>query len=137
MRQLQKNKRQLYYANYSGTIDITDGFTELDGEMVPVKVGTTQGYTAPVPFKANLSFDSGETQQSEYGLSVGDYDAVISANKGELPLSERSLIWHKSRPETDERGLAVPESADYRVIAIKTSINEERFILKAREKDNA
>lgn len=137
MRQLRKNKRQLYYANYSGSIDITDGYTEIDGEMVAVKIGTTQGYTTPVPFKANLSFDSGETKQSEYGLSVGDYDAIISADRGTLPLSEQSLIWHKSKPETDSSGLAVPESADYRVIAIKTSINEERFILKAREKDNA
>lgn len=137
MRQLRKNKRQLYYANYSGMIDIMEGYTEIDGEMVAVKVGTRQGYTTPIPFKANLSIDSGETKQSEYGLSVGDYDAVISANVGELPFTEQTLIWHKSEPKTDGDGLAVPESADYRVIAIKTSINEERFILKAREKENA
>lgn len=131
MRQLRKNERQLYYANYTGIVDVISGYTEIDGEQVPIKTGQRQGYTPISPFKANLSVNSGNTYQSEFGLNVGDYNAIISANKGELPFTEQTLIW-TSEPETDEEGIAKPETADYRVIAIKSSINEERFILKAR-----
>lgn len=137
MRQLRKNKRQLYYANYLGVVDETQGYTEIDGEMIAVKVGTKKAYSEPIRFEANLGINNGTTDQSEYGLEVGDYNAVISADKGALPLSEQSLIWHKSKPETDADGHVVPESADYRVVAIKTSLNEERFILKARDKEDA
>ena len=83
-------------------------------------------------FKANIGVNSGETREAEYGLNVSDYDAVISANKGELPLTEQTLIWHKSTVEYDANDNVKPESADYRVVAIKTSLNEERFILKKR-----
>lgn len=131
MRQLRKNERQLYYANYIGLVDVISGYTEVDGEQVPIKTGQTQGYTPISPFKANLSVNSGNTYQSEFGLNVGDYNAIVSANKGELPFTEQTLIWI-AEPDTDGQGIADPETADYRVIAIRTSLNEERFILKAR-----
>jgi hypothetical protein len=38
-------------------------------------------------------------------------------------------------PEIDDYGQVIPETADYRVVAIKTSLNEERFILKKRVDD--
>ena len=131
MRQLRKNERTMYYANYEGVEDIISGYTEVDGKLVPIKVGTTQSYTPICQFKANLSVNSGNTYQAEFGLDIGEYNAIVSANKGELPFTEQTLIWTKE-PETDAEGKAKPETADYRVIAIKTSINEERFILKAR-----
>lgn len=131
MRQLRRNKQQLYYANYIGVVDVIDGYTEIDGVQVPIKVGQKQSYSVLTPFKANISVNSGNTYQAEFGLDVGDYNAIISANKGELPFAEQTLVW-TSEPETDAEGIADPETADYRVIAIKTSINEERFILKAR-----
>ena len=137
MRQLRKNKRKLYYANYSATVPIYKGTTIIDGVERPIKVGIRQGYETPIEFRANLSVNSGETMQSEYGLNVGDYNAIISAEKGVLPFDERTLIWHKSEPQFNEDKTVKPESADYRVIAIKTSLNEERFILKARVEDNA
>lgn len=131
MRQLRKNERTMYYANYVGVEDIVSGYTEVDGNLVPIKVGTTQSYAPICQFKANLSVNSGNTYQAEFGLDIGEYNAIVSANKGELPFTEQTLIWTKE-PETDAEGKAKPETADYRVIAIKTSINEERFILKAR-----
>lgn len=108
--------------------------TDVDGVEVPVVDSYVSAYTEAVEFKANISFDSGETRLAEYGLNVGDYNAVISADKGVLPFDEQTLIWHNSEPEYKD-GVIVPESADYRVIAIKTSLNEERFILKKRVDD--
>lgn len=110
-------------------------YIEVDGEQVPVLSETKQYYKPPTIFYANISFNSGETSMAEYGLNVGDYNAIISADKGTLPFDERTLIWHTSEPSVDEYGRAIPESADYRVIAIKTSLNEERFILKKRVDD--
>lgn len=141
MRQLDSNKQTLYYSNYVSEIPVyefdEDGnilTTDVDGEEVEVYT-TRDGYTKPVKFKANISFDSGNTALAEYGLNPGDYNAIISADKGKLPFDERTLIWHKSEPQYDDDENVKPESADYKVVAIKTSLNEERFILKKRVDD--
>lgn len=110
-------------------------YTDVDGELVPVIDITLHNYSPPTLFKANISFNSGETVMAEYGLNTGNYDAVISADKGKLPFDERTIIWHTSEPKVDEYGQAIPDSADYRVVAVKTSLNEERFILKKRVDD--
>lgn len=136
MRQLRKNKKTMYYSNYQGIVDITDGYTQIDGVQVPIKKGTRQSYSNPAEFSANLSVNSGNTFQSEYGLDVGDYNAIISAEKGNLPFTEQTLIWDVTEPQYDGDNNVLPESADYKVIAIKTSLNEERFILKARVVEN-
>lgn len=139
MRTLDQNKTRLYYADVDEKVPVymcdSEGnviTTEVDGEAVQVIDGYTSEYTAPISFKANISANSGETRIAEYGLNDGDYDAIISANKGEFDFTEQTLIWHTSTPETNSSGYALPESADYRVIAIRTSLNEERFVLKKR-----
>lgn len=140
--QLDQNKRKLYYANYSK--DIVDYKRDLDGNIIYTKVNgkeeTVMGdpvscYAEAVEFEANISFDSGETKQAEYGLNTTDYNAVISANKGELPFNEQTLIWSDSEPKYDGNSRVIPETADYKVVAIKTSLNEERFFLKKQVKD--
>lgn len=162
MRQLRKNHRTLYYASYEGVKPVyattekylltEDGkyllteagefligdvplTTEVDGEIVAVVDAYKDKYTVPAVFKANISFDSGETRLGEYGLNPSDYNAIISAEKGKLPFDERTLIWFQSELEYDESGDVKPETADYRVIAVKTSLNEERFLLKKRVDD--
>lgn len=142
MRQLNQNKQTLYYANFSGQVPIyardDDGnvITQvIDGETVSVIDSYRQGYTDAVEFKANISFNSGDTRMAEYGLNVDSYNAVISADKGKLPFNEQTLIWFESTPQYDVDKYILPESADYRVVAIKTSLNEERFILKKRAED--
>lgn len=143
MRQLNQNKQSMYYANYQREIIVyakdSEGnilTQEIDGEVVEVVDSKESGYTDPVQFKANISFNTGETRMAEYGLNTGDYNAIISANKGELPFDEQTLIWHKSQPQFDSDKHVIPDSADYRVKAIKTSLNEERFLLIKRVDDN-
>lgn len=164
MRTLKKNEQTLYYALYvrshavraitdtgleindEGGVLLTDDedyleigaplTTEIDGIIYAVHDSDEEYYSDPVKFKANISFNSGDTQLAEYGLNPGDYNAIISATKGEFPFDEQTLIWHTSTPVFDEKtGRVRPESADYRVKAIKTSLNEERFILKKRVDD--
>lgn len=142
MMQLDQNKRKLYYANYSE--DVVDYKRDLDGNIIYTKVnGKDEPVTGdPIScymdaeeFEANISFDSGETKQAEYGLNTTDYNAVISADKGELPFDEQTLIWSDSEPKYDGNSRVIPETADYKVVAIKTSLNEERFFLKKQVKD--
>lgn len=142
MRQLSQNKKTLYYANFEGNVPIyardSQGnilVQEIDGESVKVVESYVNRYGMATAFKANISYNSGDTEIAEYGLNTSDYHAIISANKGELPFDERTLIWDDSDPLYDAKGDIRPESADYRVVAIKTSLNEERFILKKRVDD--
>lgn len=142
MRTLKKNEQTLYYANYSGEIPIyakdEDGnilTTLVDGTEVPVIDSVVSGYGEVIEFKANISFNSGETTMAEYGLDSSKYNAVINATKGKFPFDEQTLIWHTSEPQFDDDDNVLPESADYRIVAIKTSLNEERFILKKRVDD--
>ncbi len=104
----------------------------IDGEEIPVIIDYWTSYGMPFHFYANISFNSGETRMAEYGLNDGDYDAIIVAEKGKFPFTEQTLIWHKSKPRYNEQGIIKPESADYRVVAIKTSLNTDRFALKKR-----
>lgn len=139
MKQLSQNKQALKYANYLGKVAVyardESGniiYENVDGTLVPVTNGTKVAYGEVLDFKANISFNSGQTLQSEFGLDTSDYNAVISANKGELPFDEKTIIWHTSEPTFDAEGVVKPESAEYRVVAIKTSLNEQRFMLKKR-----
>ena len=143
MKQLRHNKQTMYYALF--TENLTEYardpegniiYTEIDGQQIPVKAGVKPDYSEAVMFKANIGVNSGETKEAEYGLNVSDYDAIISAEKGKLPFTEQTLIWHKSKVGYDHEEHVIPETADYRVVAIKTSLNEERFILKKRVDGN-
>lgn len=143
MKQLGQNKQEMYYALFDNNLTEyardPEGniiYTEIGGVQVPVKAGVKPGYSKAVWFKANIGVNSGETKEAEYGLNVSDYDAIISAEKGKLPLTEQTLIWHESEVGYDLEGHVIPETADYRVVAIKTSLNEERFILKKRVDGN-
>lgn len=113
-------------------------YTSYNGVEYPVLSETKDNYCPPEIFYANISFNSGETVQAEFGLDTSDYDAIISADKGYYPFNiftEQTLIWHESVPKIDDYGQAIIESAEYRIVAIKTSLNEQRFILKKRVED--
>lgn len=130
----------MYYSNlhedteniYTKDADGNVVYTEINGVSYPVLSEQITFYETPIEFEANISFNSGESQIAEFGLNTSDYNAIIVADKDTFPFSERTLIWHDSTPQVDQESHAIPETADYRVVAVKTSLNEERFILKKR-----
>ena len=89
--------------------------------------------SVPEDFLGNIAMSGGEAEAQEYGLSVGDYNAVISATKNEVPLALGALIWLDSAVEFEDDGNTKPKetSADYRVIKVSESLNEVKYILKA------
>lgn len=139
MRTLERNKQDMFYSLLveSEIIYETDDdgniiYIVVDGERVPVEKGETlPGYREVVPFLGNIALSGGETEAQEYGLSVGDYAAVLVVNKGLLPITETSRIWHTSEPKYNADGTVDKESADYIVKKLSPSINVDKYALQA------
>lgn len=136
MRMPRKNRRSMKYALYQGQRETylkdTDGETvyeEVDGELVPVPDGMERVFSEPVPFFGTLSFSGGDSEATEYGISVDEYDAKLVALARELPITETSLLFLDSEPEYRD-GVLIPESADFRVIRVTPSLNQTVYLLQ-------
>ena len=137
MRNLKKNMQKLWYGIYSGQITIyerdEDGnivYADIDGEQVPSIAGEIAVYNEPVIFFANIAMSGGESEAKEYGVNQTDYEAVIVTTDKTLPIDELSLIWHTTEPVMGTDGLVDADSADYKVIAVKPSLNGMKYLLK-------
>lgn len=139
MRTLQKNKQEMYYALQVGEVPIyeydEDGnikYITIDGKQVPVETGEYElGYSEPVAFFGNIALSGGDSEVVEYGIDTSAYDATLVTDKGAVPLTETSLIWFESEvgyKDTDKT-IVDGNTADYRVLAVKPSLNEAKFIL--------
>ena len=123
MRSLKKNKQKLYYATYSDEIPVyesdEDGkikYTEIDGEMVPIPIGTMAGYNKPVVFYANISAGKGDVQADVFGSSV-DYSRTISTCDMDCPITKLTRLWIGREPQYNEDGSVNGDSANYEVAA--------------------
>ena len=144
MRVLARNRQKLKYSLQNGEIPVyqtdNDGniiYEDIDGVKVPIETGEYEiGYSKPVDFMANIAMSGGEAEAQEFGLSVSDYNAVVVCIKDAFPITETSLIWHKSKPvyKDTEQTIIEPNSADYRVIKVSESLNFVKYVLKRIEK---
>lgn len=127
MRTLKKNKQKMYYSLYQSSTDVVTGETiVVDGETIPVEVGaTTKGYGEPVEFYGNISMSGGNVYETEYGIDVSSYSAVLVMNKDVIPIDEHSLIWFESDPT---------KKADYKVVKVVPSLNVSKYLLQRIEK---
>ena len=113
MRMALKNKQRMYYALYREpqTVYQKDAegnvlYTEVDGDRVPVMTGDSESfYDERVEFIGNFvpvgseSYARGNVAiYRPYGIDISAYDALILMKRGELPLTESSLIWLDSAP---------------------------------------
>ena len=143
MRCLYRNKQTIYYALLIGTmpeykldkdgnkiIDYVDSDT---GETYYVETGTKKPYYSPaVEFKGNIAFAGADLLRQEFGISDEHYEAVLVLNKGEIPITETSLIWYQTSPAEkiiDDEIYADDSTADYRVLRSVPSLNNDRYIL--------
>jgi len=142
MRTLNKNKQTLYYALYRESTPIYK--LDSDGNKIVAYTDTTtnpptvyyeelgqnkDGYYEPVEFHGSITLSGGDINNVEYGVSTENYEAILVTSHGEIPIDEKSLIWHETEPETDDDGYALESSADYRVIKVKSSLNSDKYIL--------
>ncbi len=134
-------RQKMYYSLYEGENPIyetdSDGnivyYTDSEGNQIPIETGETEKtYSTPETMYASISFSSGEAEAKEYGLSVSDYDSTLITEKDAYPLTETSIIWYQETPSyTDDDETTVDaNSATFRVVAVKPSINVSRYLLK-------
>lgn len=137
MRSLKKNQQRLHYATYCEEIKVYQRdengdivYIEVDGERIPVEIGTVAGYNEPVLFYANIAMSSGESEAREYGFDISSYEAVLVTTDKSLPISETSRIWHTTGPKINADGSVDGDSADYSILAVKPSLNSVKYLLK-------
>lgn len=146
MRMLCKNKQKMHYALLLGegpiyVLDdeghkIVDYITE-EGDVIYKETGSYElTYSQPVFFNANISMSGGEAQVQEYGIDTSGYDAVVIMEKGKAPITETSLIWFQSEVGYKDADKTIVDgfTADYRVAAVKPSLNHVKLLLSAVSK---
>lgn len=140
MRMMNRNKQNLYYALQDREVPIyetdEDGdirYIEIDGQQIPVETGQTElGYSEPIKMLANIAFETNETTAQEFGVDVSDYDAIVVFGKNEYPLTETSRIWFESTPRYKDTSETIVDgdSADYKVVSVRSTLNEGKAILR-------
>ena len=126
---LQGERIPIYETDEDGNIIYYEDF---DGNKIPMETGeSTTGYSQPVSFFGNIAMSGGEVDSVEFGIDVSGYDATLVVDKGMIPIDETSLIWHTSEVgyKDAEKTIVDGNTADYKVIAVKPSLNITKYIL--------
>ena len=140
MRFLRKNMQPMKYSLQDGRVPIYERdengdivYIEVDGQKIPVETGEYEtGYSAPVDFMGNISMSGGEAEAKEFGMDIGDFDAVIVLEKGAIPITETSIIWHTSpvKYKDEQNTIVDSKSADYAVKRVSPSLNFTKVLLQ-------
>lgn len=126
---LQDGRVPIYERDENGDIV----YIEVDGEKIPVETGEYEtGYSAPVDFMGNISMSGGEAEAKEFGMDIGDFDAVIVLEKDAIHITETSIIWHTSpvKYKDEQNTIVDSKSADYAVKRVSPSLNFTKVLLK-------
>lgn len=126
---LQDGRVPIYERDENGDIV----YIEVDGEKIPVETGEYEtGYSAPVDFMGNISMSGGEAEAKEFGMDIGDFDAVIVLEKDTIPITETSIIWHTSpvKYKDEQNTIVDSKSADYAVKRVSPSLNFTKVLLQ-------
>ena len=131
LRTLRKNKTNLKYALFGNLVPIYSEYTDEEGNVYKIETGEyATKYFEPISFLGSLSSSGGEVEFAEYGYDIGSYEAVLITEKGLLPIDEKSRIWADTEPRFDTDGVVDKFSADYTVIAVKKSLDVDKYLLK-------
>ena len=126
---LQDGRVPIYERDENGDIV----YIKVDGQKIPVETGEYEtGYSAPVDFMGNISMSGGEAEAKEFGMDIGDFDAVIVLEKDAVPLTETSIIWHTSlvKYKDEQNTIVDSKSADYAVKRVSPSLNFTKVLLQ-------
>lgn len=146
MRMLRRNKQTIKYAELIGTspvyvldangnkvVDYVD-----DGVTYYKQTGEEYNlYEEPQNADVNIAFGNGEVSQTEFGVNDSDYDASILYLLNEYPITETCLVWYETEPTYKGEGAnrhVDPDSADYKVVMVKPSLNQTKVLLSKKVK---
>lgn len=140
MRTLAKNKVPMKYVLHEGQEPIYQldengervvSYIDEQGNIYYVEIGEQPKYSEPTVFFASISMSGGESEAVEFGVDIGNYDAVVITALNEFPISETSYIWTTSEPQYTDDGHLNTDTADFRVKAVKPSLNQTKYLLSA------
>lgn len=103
MRDLNRNKRRIYYAQYKGELPLEDANGFETGEIEPIYGDIQELY-------CNVSSASGEDAVQAFG-SFTNYTRTICVADTDCPISERTIIWF-GVAETEPYNYVVTRKAD-------------------------
>ena len=141
MRTLNRNKLILYYSNQTNTQepiyakDASGNIKQVEVDGVLTNVVTGYGdflYEIPTQFEGNLALSGNSMVDAvDYGIDTSQYSAVLIMDKDAINLSETSLIWAESEIGYKDANNTIvdPYTADYRVVRVSPSINQDRYLL--------
>lgn len=140
MRTLAKNKVPMKYALYLGEEPIYRydkngnkiiSHIDDEGNIYYETLGEYSKYSEPADFFASISMSGGESEAVEFGVDIGNYDAVMITALNEFPISETSYIWTKNEPQYNDEGHLNTATADFKVTAVKPSLNQTKYLLSS------
>ena len=120
----------MYYSILLGEVPVYEYYTDSEGNKIPIDTGEKElSYKKPSSFRGNIAMSGGESEAVEFGIDKSQYSAVLTMDKGELPIDETSLIWFETKPVIGSGGKVNKHSADYTVVKIIPSLNGTRYLL--------
>lgn len=136
MRTLNRNKRKLYYSNLVGTTPVYKLDSQGNKIVAYTDTSTTPPtiyyeelgykenvYSTPAEYYGNIVITGGDSLEAEFGVSLANYSAVLVVDKGSLPITETSLVWFESTPNTNA------DNYDYTVGKVVPGLDSDRFLL--------
>lgn len=113
MRDLNRNKRQLYYARRTGEVTNRDEYGNETGEHTPI-------YGATTPLLCNISAATGEDAVRAFGNFTG-YTRTVCVADPACPMDEDSIVWF---------GVSPPKPHNYIVVRRADSKNGVLYALQ-------
>ena len=144
MRQPKVDKQKMYYSNFVESKPIYERdeegnivYVEVDGELVPVEVGTEEShYGVPIPFKASISSNLNEMHIKSWGVDQSSIYSEICCRKGYLDLKIGSIIWRTSEVQMESETRAKASSSDYTVVGLMDEdLYSDFYLLKRNSSD--
>lgn len=120
MRQLNRNKQAVYYANYVSKSLATDEQGNTTNEWAIT-------YSKPIKAMWNVSFVQTSMDIEIFGIDAKTTLRIV-AQKSEFALDEASILWYGKEPETPYD--AISPKHNYVVAGIRPSLNEVVFYAK-------
>lgn len=127
MRALERNKKKVFYANFTGITDIYDE----DGLFTGEKKAT---YTSPVETKLNVSASRGEAYIDLFGTDLNYTNTIVSDT--DLGIDEHSILWVDKEAYQTTSTTSVITPHNYIVVSVAKSLNNIVYAIRKVEVEN-
>ena len=117
MRNLHRNKRELWYSVQIGSAPILDDYGNDTLEVEAV-------FSSPLHLRANVSANVGQEAVEVFG-SQTEYSRTVSVAGSECPLVEGCRVWFGIEPDA--------QSANYNYTVARVADSKNGFLVALRE----